>query len=72
MMFTDQGALTKVTNEVITMLLLGLFISRGLVSTLLFRPTEYGLMDNTPSGLVQSNLKVHVYTVYLKIYFYNQ
>lgn len=71
-MFTDQGALTKVTNEVITMLLLGLFISRGLVSTLLFKPTEYGLMDNTPSGLAQSNLKVHVYTVYLKICFYNQ
>lgn len=66
MMFTDQGALTKVTNEVITMLLLGLFISRGLVSTLLFKPTEYGLMDNTPSGLAQSNLKV-LGTILMKI-----
>lgn len=64
--FTDQGALTKVTNEVITMLLLGLFISRGLVSTLLLKPNEYGLMDNTPSSLALSNLKV-LGTILMKI-----
>ena len=62
MMFTDQGAFTEVTNEVTTILLLGLFISRGLVSTLLLKPAEYGLMDITPSNLGISNLKVWIYT----------
>ena len=58
MTFTAQGAVAEVTNQVGTMLLLGLFISRGLVSTLLLKPTEYGLMDDAPSNLGISNLKV--------------
>lgn len=59
-MFTDNGAVAEVTNEVTTMLLLGLFISRGLVSTLLLKPTEYGLLENSPSSLGISNLKVRL------------
>ncbi|KAJ7337817.1 hypothetical protein OS493_007974 [Desmophyllum pertusum] len=66
MMFTDNGAVAEVTNEVTTMLLLGLFISRGLVSTLLLKPTEYGLLENSPSSLGISNLKV-LGTILLKI-----
>ena len=57
-MFTDRGALAQVSNQTSTMLLLGLFISRGLVSTLLLKPTEYGLMDGAPGNLAASNLKV--------------
>ncbi|XP_078384282.1 uncharacterized protein LOC144666767 isoform X1 [Oculina patagonica] len=55
MTFSAQGAFA---NQAGTMLLLGLFISRGLVSTLLLKPSEYGLMDNAPSNLAISNLKV--------------
>lgn len=64
-MFTAQGAVIGVTNQVSTLLLLGLFISRGLVSTLLLKPTEYGLMDDEPSNLGISNLKVRICNVHL-------
>lgn len=48
----------EVDKQIIAMLLLGLFISRGLVSTLLLKPVECGLMEATPSNLAASNLKV--------------
>lgn len=65
MMFTAHGAVTGVTDQVSTILLLGLFISRGLVSTLLLKPTEYGLMDDEPSNLGISNLKVRIYAMFI-------
>jgi len=64
MTLTAHGAVTGVTDQVSTMLLLGLFISRGLVCTLLLKPTEYGLMDDEPSNLGISNLKVRLYKVH--------
>lgn len=48
----------QVDKQISAMLLIGLFISRGLVSTLLLKPVESGLMKATPSNLAASNLKV--------------
>ena len=61
MTFSERGELVQVTNQVSTILLLGLFISRSLVSTLLLKPTECGLIDSEPSNLAASNLKVSCY-----------
>ena len=58
MTFSERGELVQVTNQVSTILLFGLFISRSLVSTLLLEPTECGLIDSEPSNLAASNLKV--------------
>lgn len=63
MTFTPQGAVAEITNRVGTMLVLGLFISRGLVSTILLKPTEYGLMEDAPSNLGNSNLKVGIHCI---------
>ena len=56
--FGVRGELVQVDKQISAMLLLGLFISRGLVSTLLLKPVECGLMEATPSNLAASNLKV--------------
>ena len=61
MRFTDRGAVAEVTSQTSIMLLLGLFISRGLVSTLLLNPIECGLVNGAPSDLASGNLKVRCF-----------
>lgn len=56
--FGARGELVQVTKQISAVLFLGLFVSRGLVSTLLLKPAEYGVMETTPSDLALSNLKV--------------
>lgn len=69
MTFSDRGELVQVTNQVSTILLLGLFISRSLVSTLLLKPTECGLIDSEPSDLAASNLKVSCHKFWKQYYY---
>lgn len=57
----------QVDKQISAMLLLGLFISRALVSTLLLKPVECGLMEATPSNLAASNLKVRKRCVTLQV-----
>ncbi|XP_068705418.1 uncharacterized protein [Montipora foliosa] len=56
--FGAHGELVQVTKQISAVLFLGLFVSRGLVSTLLLKPAEYGVMETAPSDLASSNLKV--------------
>ncbi|KAK2553453.1 hypothetical protein P5673_025212 [Acropora cervicornis] len=64
--FGVRGELVQVNKQISAMLLLGLFISRALVSTLLLKPVECGLMEATTSNLAASNLKV-LATIFMKI-----
>jgi hypothetical protein len=58
--FTDNGAIAEIDKQTSMMLVLGLFLSRGLVSSVLLKPVESGLSPQTPSNIAQSNLKVRV------------
>ncbi|XP_031566470.1 uncharacterized protein LOC116301535 [Actinia tenebrosa] len=56
--FSENGAIEYLDKQTSIMLVLGLFISRGLVSSKLLKPVESGLSPEKPSNIAQSNLKV--------------
>ena len=55
--------MAEVDDQAGMMLVLGLIVSRGLVSTLLLKPVEYRLMQDTPSHIASSNLRVSCWLI---------
>ncbi|XP_048590684.1 uncharacterized protein LOC116619488 isoform X2 [Nematostella vectensis] len=55
---TASGELGDIDQQSCVMLVLGLFVSRGLVSTILLQPMDSGLCPMPPSKVAKSNLKV--------------
>ncbi|XP_060579430.1 uncharacterized protein LOC132736336, partial [Ruditapes philippinarum] len=56
--FTDQGRTHNVTDTESFMLLLGIFISRSLVTTILMKPLDYGLCSEPLSEVAERNLRI--------------
>ncbi|XP_060572416.1 uncharacterized protein LOC132730491 isoform X2 [Ruditapes philippinarum] len=56
--FTEQGRTHNVTDSESFMLLLGIFISRSLVTTILMKPLDYGLCSEPLSEVAERNLRI--------------
>lgn len=55
---TDRGSIVHQDKSSGVLLVVGLFISRGLVSSILLQSEESGLSPDAPSPVAKSNLKV--------------
>ncbi|WAR05537.1 hypothetical protein MAR_020906 [Mya arenaria] len=56
--FTDQGRTVNVGDTEGFLLMLGIFISRSLVTTILMKPMDYGLSNSPLSEVAERNLRV--------------
>ncbi|CAH1772235.1 unnamed protein product [Owenia fusiformis] len=64
---SGTNSLPNVSHTQAQMLILGIFLARGMVSTLLLKPVEYGLLPTLPSDNLQRNLAV-VATILIYVY----
>ncbi|XP_052252713.1 uncharacterized protein LOC127859393 isoform X2 [Dreissena polymorpha] len=55
---TDQGRTVNVGDSEGFMLMLGIFISRSLVTTILMKPMDYGLSNTPLSDIAERNLRI--------------
>ncbi|XP_046563527.1 uncharacterized protein LOC124272404 [Haliotis rubra] len=56
--FNGSGRTTNIGQQEAYLLLLGIFVSRSLITTLLLKPIDYGLSTEPLSDIHQRNLKV--------------
>ncbi|XP_062602340.1 uncharacterized protein LOC134264056 isoform X2 [Saccostrea cucullata] len=56
--FTENGRTTSIGDPEAFMLIIGIFISRSLITTLLMKPVDYGLSNQQLSDVAERNLKV--------------
>ncbi|XP_061173974.1 uncharacterized protein LOC133183052 isoform X2 [Saccostrea echinata] len=56
--FTENGRTTNIGDPEAFMLIIGIFISRSLITTLLMKPVDYGLSNQQLSDVAERNLKV--------------
>ncbi|XP_021347520.1 uncharacterized protein LOC110446614 isoform X2 [Mizuhopecten yessoensis] len=56
--FTDNGRTTNIGDAEAFLLIVGIFISRSLVTTLLMKPVDYGLSSQPLTDVGERNLKI--------------
>lgn len=56
--FTENGRTHNVTDSESFLLMLGIFISRSLVTTILMKPIDYGLSSQALSDVAERNLRI--------------
>ncbi|XP_045209495.2 uncharacterized protein LOC123561292 isoform X10 [Mercenaria mercenaria] len=61
--FTENGRTHNVSDSESFMLMLGIFISRSLVTTILMKPVDYGLSSEPLSEIAERNLRILASTI---------
>lgn len=61
--FTDNGRTAAVGDLEAFLLMIGIFISRSLITTLLMKPVDYGLSNQSLSDVGERNLKILATTI---------
>ncbi|XP_034304381.2 uncharacterized protein [Magallana gigas] len=56
--FSENGRTTNIGDPEAFMLIIGIFLSRSLITTLLMKPVDYGLSNQQLSDVAERNLKV--------------
>ncbi|XP_048781062.1 uncharacterized protein LOC125683673 isoform X5 [Ostrea edulis] len=56
--FSENGRTTNIGDPEAFMLIIGIFMSRSLITTLLMKPVDYGLSNQQLSDVAERNLKV--------------
>ncbi|XP_069120155.1 uncharacterized protein [Argopecten irradians] len=56
--FTENGRTTNIGDAEAFLLIVGIFISRSLVTTLLMKPVDYGLSSQPLTDVAERNLKI--------------
>lgn len=56
--FSENGRTTNIGDPEAFMLIIGIFLSRSLITTLLMKPVDYGLSNQQLTDVGERNLKV--------------